>query len=81
MSDLKARNLQAVRDFNGELDWRRLPDKVGIEPSYSDGLLSFHEAVTASHHGREFRLQFDEQGTVRFFIDSNECGRPTRVGE
>jgi hypothetical protein len=71
MSDLKAQILQAIRDFNGELDWRHLADKVGIEPSYSDGLLGFHEAVTALHHGREFRLEFDEQGTVRFFIDSN----------
>jgi hypothetical protein len=40
MSDLKARILQAIRDFNGELDWRGLADKLGIEPSYSDGLLT-----------------------------------------
>ena len=71
MSHLQARILQAIRDFNGELDWRGLADRVGIEPSNSNGLLRFHEAITALHHAQSFRLEFDDQGIVRFFIDSN----------
>jgi hypothetical protein len=72
MSDieqLKAKILQSISRFNGELDWRGLAIASGVDPFSTDALLPFHTAITSLHHAHAFRLEFDEWGTVRFFID------------
>jgi hypothetical protein len=68
MSDLKTRILQTIREFNGELNWQSLAAAVAVEPFFSDGLLAFHEGVTALPYAHAFRLEFDQQGTVRYWV-------------
>jgi hypothetical protein len=69
---LKTRILQAIREFNGELNWRGLAIAAGIDPFQSDALLAFQETVDSLQHSQAFRMECDERGTVRFWVDEAE---------
>jgi hypothetical protein len=73
---LKTRILEAIRRFNGELDWRGLAIASGVDPCPSDALLAFHAAITSLQHAQAFRLEFDARGMVRFWLDSGAESRP-----
>src|SRR5271166_6191495 len=46
--DLKTRILQAVREYDGQLDWQGLAAIVGVDPlaNKSEPLVAFQQAVT-----------------------------------
>jgi hypothetical protein len=70
--DLKTRILQAVREYDGQLDWQGLAAIVGVDPlaNKSEPLVAFQQAVTALRCAETVRLEFDDQGIVRFWADS-----------
>ncbi len=78
---LKSRILQAIREFNGELNWRGLAIAVGIDPFQSDALVAFQETVDSLQHSHAFRMEFDERGTVRFWVDEAEQRAGAALGD
>jgi hypothetical protein len=78
---LKTRILQAIREFNGELNWRGLAIAAGIDPFQPDALVAFQETVDSLQHSQAFRMEFDERGTVRFWVDEAEQRAGTATGD
>jgi hypothetical protein len=69
---LKSRILEAIRRFNGELDWAGLAIAVGIDPYTADASLPLlAAAITSLHRANAFRMEFDEYGIVRFWVDES----------
>jgi hypothetical protein len=68
---IKTRILEAIRRFNGELDWTGLAVAAGINPYAAEAPVALLAAdLTSLQHADAFRLEFDEHGIARFWLDS-----------
>jgi hypothetical protein len=70
---LENRIVQAIRENDGQLDWRGLAAKLYIfDPiAQRPEFMALSEAITALRLAGIVRLEFDEKRAVRFWIDED----------